>query len=283
MLSAWYGRIPGRDLQEGWPCGPRNLSLDSGRRKAAWRHQECHHYIHIQEQGQQDVKNPPETQCGFRPNRSTIDMVFIVRQVKEKCLEQNMDLYAVFIDLTEAFDIMNREAQWIVLSKRGWLDRFLNLIRPSYDDMTGQVLSSGEISEPFNISNGGNQKCVLAPVPFNLYFACVLSHAVRDLELGVYLQYRLDGSMFDLRRLRAKTKTVEKLNLEALFIDDCALITHKESNLKHIMNMFVEASSPFCLTISHGKTRYCSSLPQPPRPFLPQSRLRAHDWKQWTN
>ncbi len=63
-------------------------------------------------------------------------MVFIVRQVKEKCLEQNMDLYAVFIDLTKAFDTMNREAQWIVLSKRGCLDKFKNLIRPSHDDMT---------------------------------------------------------------------------------------------------------------------------------------------------
>ncbi len=116
-----------------------------------------------------------------------------------------MDLYAVFIDLTKAFDTVNREALWIVLSKRRCLDKFMCLIRPSHDDMTGQVLSSGEISEPFNISNGGNQKCVLAPVLFNLYFACVLSHDVRDLDLGVYLQYRLDNSTFYLRRLRAKT------------------------------------------------------------------------------
>ena len=37
--------------------------------------------------------NLPEAQCGFRPGRSTVDMIFTVRQVQDKCLEQNLDLY----------------------------------------------------------------------------------------------------------------------------------------------------------------------------------------------
>ncbi len=49
--------------------------------------------------------------------RSTVDMVFAVRQIQEKCLEQQMDLYAVFIDLTKAFDTVNREALWTILRK----------------------------------------------------------------------------------------------------------------------------------------------------------------------
>ena len=71
--------------------------------------------------------------------------------------------------------------------------------------MTGEVLSGGEPSDRFNISNGVKQGCVLAPVLFNLFFTQVLLHAVRDLKLDVYLKYRLDGSLFDLRRLAAKT------------------------------------------------------------------------------
>ncbi|XP_035672024.1 uncharacterized protein LOC118413014 [Branchiostoma floridae] len=49
-------------------------------------------------------ENLPESQCGFRANRGTADMIFVMRQIQEKCREQNMGLYAVFVDLTKAFD-----------------------------------------------------------------------------------------------------------------------------------------------------------------------------------
>ena len=45
----------------------------------------------------------PESQCEFRKDRGTIDMVFTVRQLQEKCQEQNMDLYMSFVDLTKAY------------------------------------------------------------------------------------------------------------------------------------------------------------------------------------
>ena len=45
--------------------------------------------------------------------------------------------------------------------------------------MTCEVLSDGAASAPFNNSNGVKQGCFLAPVTFNLFFACVLSYAVR--------------------------------------------------------------------------------------------------------
>ena len=40
----------------------------------------------------------PESQCGFRKNRVTIDMIFTARQLQEKCQEQNVDLYMTFVD-----------------------------------------------------------------------------------------------------------------------------------------------------------------------------------------
>ena len=97
----------------------------------------------------------------------------------------------------------------MILSKLGCPTKFVNLIR-QFRDMTGQVLSDGEASEPFSISNGVKQGCVLVPVLFNLFFTCVLNYAIRDLKQGVYLRYRFDGSLFDLRRQSAKTQTVEK-------------------------------------------------------------------------
>ena len=43
-------------------------------------------------------ENLPEAQCGFRPNRSTTDMIFYVRQV-QNCIDQNLDLVVIFIYL----------------------------------------------------------------------------------------------------------------------------------------------------------------------------------------
>ena len=41
----------------------------------------------------------PESQCGFRKDRGTIDMIFTARKLQEKCQEQNVDLYMTFVDL----------------------------------------------------------------------------------------------------------------------------------------------------------------------------------------
>ena len=61
----------------------------------------------------------PESQCGFRRGRSTVDMMFVARLLQEKCREQHRNLYVAFIDLTKAFDTVNRDLLWMVLSKFG--------------------------------------------------------------------------------------------------------------------------------------------------------------------
>ena len=81
-------------------------------------------------------KNLPESQCGFRRNRSTTDMIFTVRQIQEKCTEQNMCLYVVFFDMTNAFDTVYREALWAILRKLGCPAKLTTLIRLLHDDMT---------------------------------------------------------------------------------------------------------------------------------------------------
>jgi hypothetical protein len=57
-------------------------------------------------------------------------MIFAVRQLQEKCIEQNIPLYAVFIDLTKAFDTVSREALWKMLLKFGCPTKFvLNVLK----------------------------------------------------------------------------------------------------------------------------------------------------------
>lgn len=70
----------------------------------------------------------PESQCGFRKNRGTINMVFAARQLQEKCQEQNSDLYSTYVDLTKAFDTVSREGLWRIMAKYGCPTKFITIV-----------------------------------------------------------------------------------------------------------------------------------------------------------
>ena len=77
----------------------------------------------------------PESQCGFLAGRGTSDMVFAVRQLQEKCREQNQELHLVFVDLTKAFDTVNWNGLWKILQKSGCPDKLTALIASFHDGM----------------------------------------------------------------------------------------------------------------------------------------------------
>ena len=201
--------------------------------------------------------NLPESQCGFRSNRSTTDMVFVLRQLQEKCREQNRGLYVTFVDLTKAFDTVSRNGLWQILKRLGCPPKFLNMVIQLHEDQHGQVRLNGDLSEPFPITNGLKQGCVLAPTLFTIFFSMMLKQATEgivDDEDTVYIRYRLDGSLFNLRRLQAHTKTREQLIRDLLFADDAALVAHSERALQCLTSCFAEAAQLFGLQVSLKKT-----------------------------
>ena len=113
---------------------------------------------------------------------------------------------------------------------------------------------NGSPSDSFPISNGVKQGCVLAPTLFSIFFTIMLRQAKEDLPDDIYIRFRTDGSLFNLRRLLARTKTIVELITELLFADDCALLTLTEEALRHIVNRFSDAAENFGLTISLKKT-----------------------------
>ena len=196
----------------------------------------------------------PESQCGFRASRSTIDMVFSVRQLQEKCREQRRPLYLAFIDLTKAFDLVSRTGLFALLQKIGCPPKLLAMVTSFHDNMMGTVQYNGSSSDSFPISNGVKQGCVLAPTLFGIFFSLLLRHAFGSSEDGIFLHTRSDGNLFNLSRLRAKSKIRSVLIRELLFADDAALATHSEEALQRLITNFAEACKEFGLTISLKKT-----------------------------
>ena len=146
----------------------------------------------------------PESQCGFRAGRSTADMIFSLRQLQEKCREQNMPLYVAFIDSPKAFDLIGRDGLFKVLQRIGCPPKLQNLIESFHCNMKGTVQFNGGSSEPFDIRSGVKQGCVLAPTVFRIFFALVLKHAFGSATEAIYLRTRSYGGLFNLARLKAK-------------------------------------------------------------------------------
>ena len=133
-------------------------------------------------------------------------MIFSLRQLQEKSREQRQPLYIAFIDLTKAFDLVSRSGLFAILERIGCPPKLLKLIISFHDNMQGTVQYDGSTSGSFPIKSGVKQGCVLAPTLFGIFFSVVLSSAFGTSEEGVYIRTRSDGKLFNLARLRAKTK-----------------------------------------------------------------------------
>ena len=131
----------------------------------------------------------PESQCGFRKEHRTIDMVCVSGQLQEKCHEQNADLYSTYVDLTKAFDTVSRERLWRIMAKYGYPRKFIAILHQFHDEMLTRVQHNGETSEPFLVSNGVTQGCVLAPTLFSLMFSAMMTDAFRETDIGIGIRY----------------------------------------------------------------------------------------------
>ena len=112
------------------------------------------------------------------------------------------------------------------------------------ENQRSQIRLNGDLSEPFPISNSVKQGCVLATTLFSVLFSMMLKQATEDLDDDerMYVRYRLDGSLFNLRRPQAHTKRQERLNPDLLFSHDAALVAHTERALQRATSCFADAS-----------------------------------------
>ena len=81
----------------------------------------------------------PEEQSGFRPNRSTTDMMFVICRLQELARKKRIPLYVCFIDLTKAYDSVDRSLLWTVLARFGVAQNMISVIRQFHDGMRACV------------------------------------------------------------------------------------------------------------------------------------------------
>ena len=120
----------------------------------------------------------PDEQCGFRPDRSTTDIifVFVVRRLKEIGRKAGVSLFMCFVDLHKAYNAVDRTLQWqAFIHIIGVPSKMIAVIQQFHYGMKARVRpGDGVCSNWFEVEQELRQGCVLSPLFFNLFFAVVL-------------------------------------------------------------------------------------------------------------
>ena len=107
----------------------------------------------------------PKEQCGFRSDRSTTDMMFVVRRLQEIRRKAEMSLIMCFIDLQKAYDTVDRTLLWKVLTRIGVPPQMIAVIQQVDDGITACVQpDDGVYSDWIEVKQGLRQECVVSLV-----------------------------------------------------------------------------------------------------------------------
>ena len=204
----------------------------------------------------------PEEQRGFRPQRSTTDMMFVVRRFQELGRTRNSSLEICFIDLANAYDSIGRVLLWEVLARFGVPPRMIKVITMFHDGMRARVqLDNGDYSAWFNVCQGLRQGFVLSPLLFNIFFAAVIivvlqRFAEDPLIVLNSVRYLDDAPKGEDGRPR-KEETLEMVRRAVwgmLYADDAGVVSTSSRGFTRMVGVIVVACQEFGLTVCEEKT-----------------------------
>nr|CAH7713655.1 unnamed protein product [Callosobruchus chinensis] len=82
-----------------------------------------------------------DSQSGFRKGFSTQDHTFTIKQIISKTLEQNKEAYIAYLDLEKAFDRVERNKVWEILTRRKVGGKLIRAIQGREDQNLGERIS----------------------------------------------------------------------------------------------------------------------------------------------
>ena len=198
-------------------------------------------------------------QNGFRSGRSTCDGIYILKQTQITAEKTEKQIYVAFIDLTAAFDHVNRS--WLIQSIRNRLshhhrnNKIVNLFEALYRFSTTELKGDPQIS--FETRSGVRQGGAESPMLFNLYLDYVLRVYLNNcMKTNIkfhQLQYRIN----DAARINKRDKDYKGnfVNVGSAYADDVALLFEDTDNLQQGLHILNKTFEEFGLTINKFKTK----------------------------
>ena len=113
-----------------------------------------------------------ETQCGFLKQKGCVDENFVVNLSLQTLREHGKSAYCIFVDLVKAYDTVNREMLWLVLSRYGVPNAIIIVLKKLYNNTT-IFMKFEKILTTFKSTCGVKQGDNLAPILFVIFLNAV--------------------------------------------------------------------------------------------------------------
>ena len=110
----------------------------------------------------------PDVQAGFRKGRGIRDQIANIHWITEKAREFQKNIYFL-IDYTKAFDCVDHNKLWKILTEMRIPDHLTCLLRNLYAGQEATVRTGYGTTDWFQIGEGVRPGCILTPCLFNLY------------------------------------------------------------------------------------------------------------------
>jgi hypothetical protein len=199
-----------------------------------------------------------EAQAGFRKDRGVTDHIFAVRQIMRAAKRTDTTLAMAFIDITKAYDCVNRDMLFKLLAGYGIPPKIINAIKAMYDGSSVSIRNGKEISAPFQVLTGVRQGCLLS---------CMLFDIVMDAVTRRFLEKCVAGGISVLPR-------GEKLRA-LLYADDVVLFAHSRDDIDAMLQAWDSIAMEYGLETSTDKTKvmYVSPDATPRAPITVRGKL----------
>ena len=196
-----------------------------------------------------------DQQQGFRTGRGTIDAIYTLKRVQQITEKMKRPTYVLFIDLTAAFDHIDRDIMFETIYQRisSYEDRKLIQLLESLYSYTTTALAETPKDE-FTIKNGVRQGGPESPVLFNLYIDFIMRIYINACQCQgikfLRLHYRIPTSATNTRSSVGK-QTIDWVG----YADDLALAFEDCENLRSGLKLLHKTLKRYSLEINVKKTK----------------------------
>ena len=149
------------------------------------------------------------TQYGFRAGRSTSDCIFLLLAAVRKLRRKKYKISVAFCDLKKAYDSVDREILYDVLTDSGFGGKVLDIVQSMYYNDRIQIYIGNALSSPLWFTRGVKQGCCLSPLLFALYMSG-LGVRLQQAKLGIKVGRTIVSGLFFADDLVLISKTCNR-------------------------------------------------------------------------